>query len=286
LRWQLQRNPQKAAKKGQRSPITVTQNRKLTLDRDDGYTWFGHATYLFTIGGLHLITDPVFYDVAVVKRHTAMPCGSADLTGIDVILLSHNHRDHMDRRSLTELCAVNPGAIILTGLGIEALIRSWGIRNRVVEAGWFQAYPQESPLRITYLPAKHWNRRGLTDLNEMLWGSFMIEHEGRRLYFGADSGLGEHFNMLGALYPDIHHAFIGIGAYRPQWFMHPSHTGPEDAIQAFQQLGAKQWVTMHHGTFDLSDEPIFYPWYEMERLAQEHSLHQLVRMDIGVKIPF
>lgn len=286
LRWQLQRNPLKAQKKGQQPPITVTENRKLTHDREEGFTWLGHATYVFTIGGLHLITDPVFYDVAVVKRHTALPCSVTDLKGIDIILLSHNHRDHMDRRSLTELCTLNPNAIILTGLGIGALLRSWGIVNRVEEAGWFQSYTQESVLRITYLPARHWNRRGLTDLNEMLWGSFLIEHEGMRTYFGADSGLGEHFQLIGELYPGIGHAFIGIGAYQPEWFMHPSHTGPEDAVTAFEQLGARQWVTMHHGTFDLSDEPIFHPWREMERLAEERSLHQLLRMDIGGKMPW
>jgi L-ascorbate metabolism protein UlaG (beta-lactamase superfamily) len=270
-------------KKRQRSPLTVKNNRHMTGSREDGFNWLGHATYLFTLGGMHFITDPVLYDVAVVKRHTALPCSVEDLKGIDFILLSHNHRDHMDRRSLSDICTLNPDAVILTGLGIGTLLRQWGIANRTVEAGWYQSYPVESDVTITYLPARHWNRRGLTDLNEMLWGSFLLDDGKRKIYFGADSGLGSHFSEIGKLYPGISHAFLGIGAYKPEWFMHPSHTSPEDAIRAFRELGAANWVTMHHGTFDLSDEPLFYPWQEMERLAQEHSLHQLLRMDIGSK---
>jgi len=283
LRWQLQRNPQGKQKKGQRSPLTVIHNRDITAGREDGFTWLGHATFLFTLGGRQVITDPVLHDVSVVKRHTALPCSVEDLKGIDVILLSHNHRDHMDRRSLTEICALNPAAVILTGLGIGTLLRQWGITNRTIEAGWYQDYPVESDVRVTYLPARHWNRRGLTDLNEMLWGSFLLDDGKRKIYFGADSGLGSHFGEIGRLYPDIHQAFIGIGAFKPEWFMHPSHTSPEDAVTAFRELGAANWVTMHHGTFDLSDEPLFYPWQEMERLAQELSLHRLVRTDIGRK---
>jgi L-ascorbate metabolism protein UlaG (beta-lactamase superfamily) len=283
LRWQMERNPQKELKKGQRPLITVTHDRNLTASREDGFTWLGHASFLFALGGRQIITDPVFHDVAVVKRQTPLPCAVEDLKGIDIILLSHNHRDHMDRRSLTELCSINPKAVILTGLGIGALLRQWKITNRVIEAGWYQSYPVESDVKVTYLPARHWNRRGLLDLNEMLWGSFLLDDGKRKLYFGADSGLGSHFQAISEVHPGISHAFIGIGAYKPEWFMHPSHTSPEDAIRAFRQLGAANWVTMHHGTFDLSDEPIFYPWQEMERLAQEQSLHQLLRMDIGAK---
>jgi hypothetical protein len=189
----------------------------------------------------------------------------------------------MDRRSLKEICALNPQAVILPGLGISQLLRQWKIPNRIIEAGWYQSYPVESEVKVTYLPARHWNRRGLTDLNEMLWGSFLLGDGKRKIYFGADSGLGSHFSEIRQLYLDISHAFLGIGACKPEWFMHPSHTSPEDAVTAFRQLGATNWVTMHHGTFELSDEPLFYPWQEMERLAQEHSLHQLLRMDIGGK---
>ena len=263
LKWQTEKKPLKPLKKKQQTNIEVTQNKIITKNKDNGMVWLGHATFLFTLGGKHFITDPVLYNVSVVKRFTPLPCEVADLKHIDYILLSHNHRDHCDKRSMQELCTLNPNAVILTGLEIGKLLRSWKITNTVIEAGWYQQFFLKQELQVTYLPAKHWNRRGLKDMNEMLWGSFMIESKQSKIYFGADSGLGIHFEETAQLFPNIDYALPGIGAYKPEWFMHTAHTGPADALLAFEKLKAKHFIPMHHGTFDLSDEPIFYPKQEL-----------------------
>ncbi len=212
-----------------------------------------------------------------------MPCNVADLKNIDFILLSHNHRDHADQKSMQQLCALNPNAIILTGLEIEKLLRRWKITNPIIEAGWYQQYHLDADVAVTYLPAKHWNRRGLTDMNDMLWGSFMLQSKDQTIYFGADSGLGIHFNEIAQLFPFIDYAFLGIGAYKPEWFMHTAHTGPGDVLIAQEQLQAKQLVPMHHGTFDLSDEPIFYPKQELLQFQEEQGIENIKHLTIGMK---
>ncbi|MFM2358611.1 MAG: hypothetical protein RLY16_604 [Bacteroidota bacterium] len=286
IRWQRETNPYKAMRKKQQSNVQVTVNPNIIDKSKPGFVWLGHASYLFQIGSLTCITDPLLYKLGPMKRYTALPCHVSDLTNIDLILLSHNHRDHCDQKSMQQLCKQNPHAVIYTGLEIAALLRKWKITNPIVEAGWYQQYPSIDGVTITYLPARHWNRRGLTDLNEMLWGSFMLCYQQQQIYFGADSGLGQHFEEIGQLFPNINQAFLGVGAFEPKWFMYPAHTGPEDALVAFQRLGARQLIPMHFGTFDLSDEPVFYPRTLLKQLAAEQELNGILHADIGVLYPW
>lgn len=266
LQWQLSRNKYSSKKKGQKTNVKVDKSRAFLNTTEDHFTWLGHASFLFQLGGKIIITDPVLFDIWPLKRYTELPCSSQELTGIDIILLSHNHRDHADKRSMTHLTKLNPNAVIFTGLGIANLLKGWGIKNEIVEAGWYQEYPKiNDGLTIQYLPAKHWNRRFLHDLNQMLWGSFMIHYNEKCIYFGGDSGLGSHFEEIGKMF-DIDIAFLGIGAYEPIWFMNTSHTSPKDALQAKEELKADYLIPMHYGTFDLSDEPIFNPKEELEKI--------------------
>jgi L-ascorbate metabolism protein UlaG (beta-lactamase superfamily) len=281
LQWQTAKNTLKALKKNQQPQVEVLLNQQYSKNSFDGFVWLGHASFLFHIGGKFCIVDPVFYGVGPLKRKTAMPCAVQSIIGLDYILLSHNHRDHADQKSMQQLCALNPTAIVLTGLEIGNLLRAWKITNTIIEAGWFQQYPTDDALHITYLPAKHWNRRALKDLNEMLWGSFMLQSENLTVYFGADSGMGIHFSMIADLYPTIDYAFLGIGAYMPEWFMYPAHTSPADALVAFKQLNADFLVPMHHATFDLGDEPVFYPKQEMLRLQEEQNCTTVIHAAIG-----
>jgi L-ascorbate metabolism protein UlaG (beta-lactamase superfamily) len=283
FQWQIEKNPLKGLKKKQQSPVQVITGNAFVKAKADGFTWLGHASYFFTMTGKNFITDPVLYGLGPIKRYTALPCAVADLSSIDYILLSHNHRDHCDKKSLQQLCAINPQAIILTGLEIGKLLRSWKITNTIIEAGWYQTYPTDNPVKISYLPARHWNRRGLTDMNDMLWGSFMIQSNGATIYFGADSGLGSHFAEIGNMFSNIDYAMLGIGAYKPEWFMAASHTSPADVLIAAQQLKAKYLVPMHYGTFDLSDEPIFYPLQELMQLSADQHINNILPLSIGQK---
>jgi L-ascorbate metabolism protein UlaG (beta-lactamase superfamily) len=286
LKWQTEKNPFKPLKRNQQTNIDVSINQHITTNREDGIVWLGHASFLFTLGRKHFIVDPVLYNVGPLKRFTPLPCDAAALKQIDFILLSHNHRDHADKRSMMELCALNPSAVILTGLNIAPLLRSWRIRNPIIEAGWYQQYQLETDVQVSYLPAKHWNRRGLHDMNDMLWGSFMLQSPTQTIYFGADSGLGINYPEIAQLFPNIDVAILGIGAYKPEWFMNTAHTSPADALVAFEQLNAKQLIPMHHGTFDLSDEPVFYPKLDLMLLQEQHNITAVQHLSIGHKMQF
>lgn len=282
FKWKvLHKNKYATQRKNQQTNVKVHKNMDFLNSADDGITWLGHATFLFCIGGTKIITDPILYDIWPLKRFTDLPCKANQLTGVDIILLSHNHRDHADAKSMKKITQLNPNAIIYTGLEIGNLLQTWGIKNEIIEAGWYQSFPRfKNDLEITYLPAKHWNRRYLHDLNRMLWGSFMISHNDKNIYFGADSGLGVHFEEIGLMY-NIDVAILGIGAYEPKWFMSLSHTSPSDAIVAKKQLNATSMIPMHYGTFDLSDEPIFNPKETLLRLSSGRD--DIKILDIGEK---
>jgi L-ascorbate metabolism protein UlaG (beta-lactamase superfamily) len=267
-KWQRGPKPQKAEKKADAWRMPVHRNGDLLHSTQDAVYWLGHACFLICIGGVRFLTDPVFNALPFVKRYTALPVDPAQLRHIDYLLLSHDHRDHCDKKSLQLLAANNPRARVLTALGMEPLIRPWIGNMAVQEAGWYQQYQTEG-FTVSFLPARHWCRRGLNDINRRLWGSFMLEMNGRTIYFGADSGYDAHFATIGQLFPNIDVCMIGAGAYKPQWFMSPSHTSPQEAVQAFGDLGAKTLIPMHYGTFDLSDEPMGEPIRLLQQMQQE-----------------
>ena len=149
---------------------------------------------------------------------------------------------------------------------MKTVIGSWIGNSPCVEAGWYQEFQtQHQGLRITYLPAQHWCRRGLNDFNLRLWGSFMIQLGDYTIYFGGDSASGSHFKKIGQLFPNIDLAILGVGAYKPAFMMKDNHTNPQEAYEAFQQLGAKRLFPMHYGTYDLSNEPISKPFYTIQQ---------------------
>jgi L-ascorbate metabolism protein UlaG (beta-lactamase superfamily) len=285
LKWQTSKKPLKILKKGQKSPLDVVCDKAFLDKKIDGFTWLGHASYVIDIEGKRLVIDPVFFDVSIVKRFTQLPCQANEIVDVDYILLSHNHRDHIDEKSIKLLCKLNPKLEILTSLCTSKQLLKWGIKNQIIEAGWYQEFNLENEFKISYLPAKHWTRRYLTDTNVSLWGSFMIESKSTEscIYFGADSGYGVHFKEIGSLFPNITFAMLGIGAYEPTWFMHTSHTGPGDALKAFKDLNAKTLVPMHYGTFDLSDEPVYYPEQILKELTQNEPNEIVKYLKIGEK---
>jgi L-ascorbate metabolism protein UlaG (beta-lactamase superfamily) len=266
LRWQLAAKPQKAEKQADTWRVPVRRADDFLRQKTDGLVWLGHCTFLIRLGGYLLLTDPVLGSLGPVRRRAELPLDPATLREIDYILLSHNHRDHADARSLDYLLRRNPGAAVLTGLGNGRLVERWSPNPLVEEAGWWQRFETERDLEIVYLPAMHWARRGLFDLNDMLWGSFIIRAAGKTIYFGADSGYDEHYRQIGELFPQPDVCLLGIGAYSPKWFMQPSHKHPEEAVQAFHDLGGRTLVPMHYGTFDLSDEPPGEPLRELRAL--------------------
>nr|MBI1230016.1 Zn-dependent hydrolase [Cytophagales bacterium] len=262
LTWKLSKNPQKAEKKADERRLDVDFDERIFEGTEDYLIWLGHATFLMRINGKVLLTDPVLFDNIFLTRKSALPFPLESLPPIDYMLLSHNHRDHCDKKSLRFLSERNPSMVILTGLGIQDIIGSWMDGQLIQEAGWFQQYNQlgQSGITITYVPSRHWSKRWLNDDNKSLWGGFLITYGDRSIYFMGDSGAGNHFSDIkNALEsPDL--CLMGVGAFRPEWFMNQSHISPSDAILAFNELEGKSFFPMHFGTFDLSDEPMMEPW--------------------------
>ena len=278
LKWQFGPKPQRAEKKADNwAPAQATRFGYLEDKQQDCIAWLGHATFLIQLNGVRLITDPIFNGLPFMERRVQVPFPIEQLTGIDYLLLSHDHRDNCDKRSIKELLKYNQPRKILAPLKLSNVISSWVGNIPIEEAAWYQTYATEG-IEITFLPSRHWSRRGLLDFNRVLWGSFMIRQDGRTIYFGADSGPGPHFGEIGRLFPDIGCAMIGIGAYKPAFIMQEIHTSPEEALQAFQQLGAEQLIPMHYGTYDLSDEPASEPYREIQRHFLEAGIPEKLRL--------
>ena len=272
LKWQFSANPQRAEKKmDDWAPALGNEFGYLKDKRQDCIAWLGHATFLIQLNGVRLITDPIFNGLPFLKRRVGLPFPLEQLTDIDYILLSHDHRDHCDKRSIKDLLKHNRPEKILAPLKLSNVIASWVGDIPIEEAAWYQTYRTEG-VEVTFLPTRHWCRRGLFDFNRVLWGSFLIRAGNKQIYFGADSGMGSHFEEIGRLFPDIQYAMIGIGAYKPSYMMQEIHTNPAEALQAFQQLGAEKLIPMHYGAYDLSDEPASEPYYEIQRHFDEAGL--------------
>ena len=184
-----------------------------------------------------------------------------DLPPIGTVLLSHNHYDHCDLRTLRMLAKrFNP--VVVTPLGNAALVRSSGIR-RVEELDWWQETAGMSP-PITLTPAQHFSARSPFDRNRALWGGFLLVAEGRRIFFAGDSGYGTFFRDIGRRLGPIDLALLPIGVYEPRWFMKPIHMNPAEAVEAHLDLGASASVGMHFGTFQLTTEGIDAPVRALE----------------------
>ncbi len=214
-------------------------------------TWLGHAGWLVQLDGASLLIDPVFSSAIPmgIRRNVPSPLQPSQLPRIDRTLLSHNHYDHYDRRSV-----LGAGAPVLTGTGVCK-----GLPLPVRELRWWQEERINEHLRVAFVPSQHWSRRGLFDSNRALWGGFVISGSRSRLYHAGDTAWFEGFREIGARFPGLDAALLPIGAYDPAWFMEKQHMNPEQAVQAFVDLGARLFVAMHWGTFKLTDEPLDEP---------------------------
>src|SRR5271156_4764962 len=252
-------------------------------------TFIGHSSFLIRLPGLTVLTDPVFSERcspvqwAGPKRVRAPGVALEALPEMDLILLSHNHYDHMDLISLRKIRRRFPRARIVTTLGTGRYLAKKGVPG-AVELDWWEAVTLgEAQVTVTVTPARHFAARTLWDRNEALWGGMYLTYRGHKIYFGGDSGYTKFFKeihvRLGA--PDL--ALLPIGAYEPRWFMGPVHMNPEDAVKAFQDLQPKRAIGMHYGTFQLTAEPIDAPLQDLAlaRAAAGIPAEAFVALDIG-----
>lgn len=222
-------------------------------------TWIGHATMLVQIGRQTFLTDPIWAEraspvsFAGPKRFHPPGIALEDLPPIDFVVVSHNHYDHLDLETLTEISRRNPDARFFVPLENGELLRDAGVQN-VEEMGWGQI-ARSGDLEIHCLPTQHWSRRGLFDEMKALWGSWAIIGPSARFYFAGDTGYFGGFRDIGSRLGPFDLAAVPIGAYRPREMMKIFHMNPAEAVQAGRDLGARALIGMHYGTFDLSDEP-------------------------------
>lgn len=223
-------------------------------------TWLGHASWLVQACGRSMLIDPALRESIVGGIHRNVPPGVPIglLPRIDATLITHNHYDHLD---LPTVKAV--GAPVIAGSGLESTFRAARLESTSLE-WWSQT--ELGHVRIHFVPAQHWSRRGLFDTNATLWGGFVIEADGVLIYHSGDTAYFDGFREIGRRFPGIGAAMLPIGAYDPEWFMRRQHMNPEDAARAFIDLGAHRFLAMHWGTFKLTDEPLLEP---PERLAAE-----------------
>lgn len=267
-RWQTGPKPLKKEKKADKWVPESAADRAFADNNDDCLVWLGHAWFFMRLQGVSMLIDPVLFPNRFLRHRVRHPYSAEQLGRVDYILLTHDHRDHCDEKSIRRICQLNPAATIFCGLNMGHLLRRW-CHNHIVEMGWYQQVGTPEGLNFTFLPTRHWSRRLFRDTNQRLWGAFMISDSGdRNIYMGGDSGYGGHYSELKELFPAIDLACLGIGAFMPEWFMSPVHMSPHDAVQAFNDTGAKTMIPMHYGMLDLSDEPAGLPYQLIQELAE------------------
>jgi L-ascorbate metabolism protein UlaG (beta-lactamase superfamily) len=246
-------------------------------------TWIGHCSYLCSLGGRRFLIDPVFSSHAGVlyPRYDAPGLSARELPRIAAILLTHNHFDHLDARAMREIDRSVPA---VAPLGMARWLRGRG-RQEVHELDWWQQIELEG-LSVTLVPSCHWSRRGVFDTNRALWGGYVVEADGVRVYHAGDSAYFEGFAEIGRRFPELSAAMLPIGAYEPGWFMEHYHMNPEQAGQAFLDLGARTMVPMHWGAFQLADDPLCEPfdriraWWQVQAPGDR----RLALMSVGETI--
>jgi len=256
-------------------------------------TWVGHSTVLLQIGGLNVLTDPMWSKRAsplwfIGPRRLTPPAVDFDaLPPIDVVLQSHNHYDHLDSRTVRRIARRFPDAQWFAPLGLSPKLTKWGVR-RVEERDWWQTAEYRAdgvgstpPATIGSTPAQHFAARGLRDRNKTLWCGWTIEAGGRRVYFAGDTGLHPEFAAIAERYGPFDLVLLPVGAYEPRWFMRRVHMNPEDALEAYRDLRgpyadvpAPALLAIHWGTFRLTDEPADEPPERMRRVWRAAGLSE------------
>jgi L-ascorbate metabolism protein UlaG (beta-lactamase superfamily) len=239
-------------------------------------TYVNHASHLIQLHNMNILTDPVFskragpMSLLGPKRVRKPGIELDELPTIDVVLISHNHYDHMDLPALKKLQQMFQPLFIVP-LGNRKYLKG-KIFPKVIELDWWQTHALTKMHAITLVPAQHWSMRTFKDTNTALWGGFWIQCDTLKIYFCGDSGYGSHFKLiqerLGA--PDI--SILPIGSYEPRWFMKEHHMNPEEAILASIDLQSSLSLATHHQTFRLSMEKINDPVINLNRRLIAHGL--------------
>ncbi|MFL5562369.1 MAG: MBL fold metallo-hydrolase [Gemmatimonadaceae bacterium] len=253
-------------------PLAVGPSAVIHPRQGDGSlraTWIGHSTVLLQIGSMNILTDPIWSERASPvawagpRRLVPPAIPLASLPPLDVVLISHDHYDHLDERTVRALATAHPGARWVAPLGVGALLTSFGVAQ-VVELDWWQS-TNAADATVTAVPAQHFSGRSLTGRDRTLWAGFAIAASGWRVLFAGDTGYHPEFAEIGRRLGPFDLALVPVGAYAPRWFMRPVHMDADEAVAAAVDLGAGAGASTpvllatHWGTFRLTEEPMDEP---------------------------
>jgi N-acyl-phosphatidylethanolamine-hydrolysing phospholipase D len=257
-------------------PVVANDGRGLRNQRPARtITWVGHSTFLLQLDGVNVLTDPHWSERAspltFVGPRRITPPGLAfeDLPPIHLVLVSHDHYDHLDARTVRRLARAHD-PLFLVPLGLKAWLARLGV-SHVEELDWWERRSAHE-LEVTCLPVQHWSSRTPWDVNHRLWSGWALAGPASRVFFAGDTGYSADFREIGARLGPFDLALVAIGAYMPRSIMRMTHTTPEEALRIFEDVRARRLVAMHWGTFDLSEEPPEEPPRRLARAARDRGL--------------
>ena len=285
LRWKLTRPKDYTDEERSYLPAVLEDAKKRiqAVPKEDFILWAGHGTFLIRLNGQYWLVDPIFSKRALLpKRRTPPGIGPQDIREIAPnlnVIITHNHYDHLDRKSILSL---SEDARVIVPLGLKEAVQKMNKRD-VIEMDWWQEKDVGNNTRLVCLPAQHWSRRIGQGVNQTLWASFMLITPQVSIYLGGDSGYFVGYREIGKRFPGIDYALLPTTAYHPRWFMHYNHMNIEEAIKAFDDLDARFMIPQQWGTFHLGDEPPGYPALDLKRTIAQRRLDpaRFILLDIG-----
>lgn len=262
FKWSLGREPGPWTELTE-DEVTFAEKPAARVPDSLAITYVNHATFLIQTGGLNILLDPVWSDrvsplsFAGPKRMRPPGLKFEDLPEIDLVIISHNHYDHLDIETLRKLKSLYEPDFIVP-LGVDLYLNKQEI-STTAALDWWDQKAVSGEVTVNSVPAQHFSARGLFDQNKTLWSGYVLETPLGNVYFAGDTGYGDFFTEIGEKFGSIKVALIPIGAYKPQWFMGPIHVNPSEAIQIHKDVDAEISFGMHFGTFPLADDGMEEP---------------------------
>lgn len=238
--------------------------------------WLGHSSLIFELGGVRFMVDPVFGNAApvpgIVKRFVPSPLAREELPELDFVVISHDHYDHLEYATIRAFRKKK--FPIITSLGVGARLRGWGIpADRIIEMNW-NNYTTVAGVKIFAHPARHFSGRSFDDRFSTLWSSFSFERNGKKIFYGADSGYGKHFAQIGREHGPFDLVCLEIDAWNERW--PHNHSFPEEVIKEFKELRGIRLLPVHWGVFDLAMHPYYESINRICELAKKHKVPLLL----------
>ena len=261
---------------------TSDEWKDIKLNQKNFGVWVGHSTFYLNNGDLDILTDPIFSEraspikFAGPKRLINTPLQISDINNIDIVIVSHNHYDHLDIPSLKSIQKKFPNVVFLVPIGDKDLLTKYNLKN-IYEFNWWESFTYKDT-KFTFTPTQHWSARGIFDRNKSLWGGWFIETESLKLFHAGDTGYSNDFKVIKEKLGIPDFAFIPIGAYDPEWFMGESHVNPEDAVRIMEDLGRPDSFGMHWGTFTLTSEDTLEPIERLKIITDKKNIDNFISL--------